>query len=96
MNIVLKNSNKTNKRFQVKIDKKTIHFGLKGGSTYIDHKDDNKKAAWIARHKVREIWTKSGIKTAGFWSRWLLWEEPSLTASIKKIEKKFGVNIKYE
>ena len=41
----------------------------------------------------KENWTKSGIKTAGFWSRWLLWSEPSLRDAIKLIESKFNVNI---
>ena len=52
-----------------------------------------KKKRYIARHKVRENWEKSGIKTAGFWSKHLLWSEPTLTGSIKKIENKFNVNI---
>ncbi len=29
---------------------KTVHFGYRGGSTYIDHKDDTKKENYIKRH----------------------------------------------
>lgn len=43
----------------------------------------------------KENWTKKGIKTAGFWSRWLLWSSPSLSKAIKIIENKFNVTIKY-
>ena len=35
---------------------KTTHFGYadvkKYGSTYIDHKNDTLKVAWVARHKL--------------------------------------------
>jgi hypothetical protein len=47
---------------------------------------------YLARHgRMGEIWSKRGIKTAGFWSRWLLWSEPSLEKAKKLISKKFGV-----
>ena len=29
---------------------KTVHFGSATGSTYIDHGDDKKKNAYLARH----------------------------------------------
>ena len=77
----------------VKINNKTVHFGAKGYSDYTKHKDINRKQRYINRHKKRENWTKSGINTAGFWSRWLLWGEPTLQKSIKKIEDKFKVVI---
>ena len=42
----------------------------------------------------REKWGKNGIKTAGFWSRWLLWSQPSVRGAIRTIENKFNVKIK--
>jgi hypothetical protein len=48
----------------------------------------------MKRHRLRENWSKSGIKTAGFWSRWLLWNKPTLDESIRDIEKRFHVIIK--
>jgi hypothetical protein len=39
----------------------------------------------------KENWTKSGIYTAGFWSRWLLWSYPTLEGAKKIISKKFGL-----
>jgi len=72
-----------------------INFGSKGGSTFIDHKDERKKAAWMARHsKLNENWAYSGRNTAGFYARWLLWSEPTLEASIRKIRSRFGIHIK--
>ena len=39
-------------------DKKTtIHFGQRDALTFIDHRDEKKKKAWIARHRVKEDWT---------------------------------------
>lgn len=47
-------------------------FGQRGGSTYIDHGDKDKRAAYIARHsKNDEDWNDP--YTAGALSRHLLW-----------------------
>ena len=32
-------------------------------------------------------WGKSGIFTAGFWSRWMLWNKPTLEESYNDIKK---------
>ena len=77
----------------VRVGKKTIHFGAKDYSDYTIHKDIGRKQKYIQRHRDRENWSIQGIDTAGFWSRWLLWGEPTLKESIKKIEDKFGVKI---
>jgi hypothetical protein len=78
----------------VSIDGKTVHFGAKGMSDYTKHKDSERKQRYIDRHARRESWSKSGLKTAGFWSRWLLWNKPSLSASIANIEQRFGIDIR--
>lgn len=72
---------------------KVISFGGKGYSDYTIHKDKDRKKAYIARHKPRENWGKSGIGTAGFWSRWILWNQSTLTKSIRDTEKRFNINI---
>jgi len=38
-----------------------------------------------------ENWKPSGIKTAGFWSRWLIWSVPSMNGAKKLITKKFNI-----
>ena len=93
MIIFLSRSSSPRKKYMVRVNKKTIHFGAKGMSDYTIHKDPERKQRYIQRHKTNEDWTKSGIGTAGFWSRWLLWGEPTLKDSIKKIEDKFNVRI---
>jgi hypothetical protein len=87
-----------NKKFMAEIQQqngtyKIIHFGAKGYSDYTIHKDPERKQRYINRHKSRENWTKSGINTPGFWSRWLLWGEPTLSASKKFIQDKFNIKI---
>lgn len=72
---------------------KTIHIGQAGADDFTKTGDEKQKDRYITRHKKNENWTKSGITTAGFWSRWLLWNKSSLSASKKDIENKFKVNI---
>ncbi len=94
LQVKLSRSEKPDKKFKVVVGLKTIHFGSKGMSDYTINKDPNRKRLYIKRHKARENWSKSGILTAGFWSRWLLWNKPTLDESIRDIEKRFRVNIK--
>jgi len=92
-NIELSKSDKSDKKYKVKVNEKTIHFGAKGMSDYTKHKDPKRKENYTARHAKRENWNKSGLDTAGFWSKNLLWNKPTITDSIKDIEKRFNVNI---
>ena len=41
----------------------------------------------------KEDWSRNGIKTAGFWSRWLLWSYPTLKEAKNFIRKKFQLHI---
>ena len=91
--IILQKSNNPNKKYMVTIGKKTIHFGSSPYKSYEVHKDKARMLRYLNRHRSRENWTKSGIKTAGFWSRWILWNKPSLLASIKDTEKRFNIHI---
>ena len=73
---------------------KTIHIGQASADDFTTHGDESRKKRYLDRHRKRENWTKSGITTAGFWSRWLTWNKPTLSASINDIEKRFNVDIK--
>ena len=65
------------KRFFVVYDGRIIHFGSKHAKTFIDHHDDDKRKAWIARHS--KIKNKDGqyvihLKTSpSYWSCKILW-----------------------
>jgi len=92
--IILKKSTNSAKKFMVIIGNKTIHFGANGYLDYTHHKDPERMKRYENRHRKRENWTKSGIKSAGFWSKWILWNKPSLTGSIRDTERRFGIKIR--
>ena len=98
MEVVIKKSSNNNKKFDAIIDgKKKISFGASGYSDYTKHKDNDRKNRYIDRHKSNEDWTKSGIRTPGFMSKNLLWNKPTLEASIKDLNKKYkDINFKYK
>jgi hypothetical protein len=66
-----------NKRFRVLLDNgKTYDFGLKGGSTYIDHNDVNKRSAYIARHfanRLEQNLIINLVPSPSLFSIYLLW-----------------------
>ena len=62
-----------------------VRFGRSGYSDYTIHKDPVRMQRYLARHSARENWRDP--KTAGFWSRWLLWSEPSLRAAATRTGK---------
>ena len=70
----------------------THHFGDNRYEDYTNHGNEKRKSNYLARH-FNENWTESGIYTAGFQSRWLLWNKSSIKESVKDIEKKFNVKI---
>jgi hypothetical protein len=81
----------------------SVRFGLQGYSDYTIHKDEQRMLSYVRRHagsasglrSRRENWSRSGAKTAGFWSRWLLWSKPNFNAALKKTEKVLGEKIVY-
>ncbi len=71
-----------------------VDFGLFGASDYLHHRDRLRMQRYVKRHaRMHENWKKSGVHTAGFWSRWLLWSKPTMTGAKALIKKKFGITI---
>lgn len=70
---------------------KCVQFGDKRYSNFTINKDPKRRAAYLKRHRARENWSDMG--SAGFWAKHLLWNKPTLSASIKDVEKKFRVKI---
>ena len=68
-----------------------FYFGASGYSDFTIHKDEQRKQRYIDRHKNNENWSKSGIDTAGFWSRWLLWNKPTIKESYIDIKRRFNI-----
>ena len=67
---------------------KTTHFGAAGMSDYTKHKDKSRKKRYMNRHKTRENW--SNPMSAGALSRWILWNKPTLKASIQDYKRRFN------
>jgi len=72
---------------------KIVDFCLKGGSTYLDHKDKTKRKNYIARHSVNEKQFYKDPMRAATLSRFILWgEKTKLEDSIKDYKKKFNLS----
>nr|AAL73467.1 Tlr 6Fp protein [Tetrahymena thermophila] len=88
-------SEKDNKKVKVVIfdekkkRKKTLHIGQVGYQDYLQHKDEERKQRYIERHQAREDW--KDVLSAGFWSRYLLWNKKTIQESIEDIEKRFDL-----
>jgi hypothetical protein len=67
---------------------KTTHFGCTGMSDYTKHKDKARKQRYMNRHKSRENWENP--ISAGSLSRYILWNKPTLRASINDFKKRFN------
>ena len=93
MNVIIKPSNKNDKKFMAIIDDgKKIHFGAKLYEDYTHHKDDKIKKAYLARHKHDNA---QNPLYAGFYSSNLLWNKPTLKESIVDTNRKYkNINIK--
>jgi hypothetical protein len=95
MYVQLNKSSKEGKKYTAIFydnDKKkvrTIHFGAEGSSTYLNHKNDDIKHAWIARHKVRGDF--NDYMSASSLSYHLLWNKTSLSASFSSYLRKFNL-----
>jgi hypothetical protein len=83
-------SDKPDKKYYIITDSlRKVYFGDSNYEDYTMHKDPKRKEAYIRRHMNNEDWSKSGIDTAGWWSRWYLWNLTSTKASYEDIKKRF-------
>lgn len=66
---------------------KKVDFGARGYSDYTIHKDHNRQLRYLVRHQKNEDWDNP--YSAGALSRYILWNKPTLEASIKDYKKRF-------
>ena len=87
-------SNRKNKKYKVNIQPINIdiHFGDNRYEDYTSHQNEERKLNYINRHKANEDW--NNLYTAGFWSRWLLWNKKTISQSIVDIQNRFGITVK--
>jgi len=75
--------------------KKTVKFGAVGYKDFIEYNKTSKEVAdehrrmYLTRHKKTEDW--GNPMTAGALSRWILWEEPSLSGAVANFRRKFSL-----
>lgn len=83
-------SDRADKKYMAKFDDGTItHFGSKGMSDFIKHRDEDRRQSYLKRHRPNENWNDP--KSAGSLARWILWNKPTLRASIEDYRKRFRV-----
>jgi len=96
MEVIIKKSKKADKKLDAIVDgRKTISFGANGYSDYTIHKDPERKNRYINRHKDKENWGLSGIETAGFYAKHLLWNKTTLKESVKDLNNKYK-NVRFK
>ena len=96
MNLYITKSTRKHKKSDL-LDSNTnylLPFGDSRFSDYTIHKDETRRQIYIDRHKKNEDWTATGVKTAGFWSRWAIWHLPTLQDSIRDVNTRFNINVK--
>ena len=85
-------SKRAGKKLQAKLeDGPTVHFGQAGMSDFTKNKDPVRRKQYLARHEAKEDWADK--ESAGFWSRYLLWEKPTLRGAAAALRSK-GLDVK--
>ena len=89
--ISIKKSTRPDKKLMAEFDNgKTTHFGATGYSDFIKSGGDEvKKKAYIARHGATESFKNP--TDASTLARYLLWNKPTLSASISDFKKRFNL-----
>ena len=92
MKVLIKKSTKKDKKLMAVFTgqnfKKTVHFGASGYSDYTIHGDPERKQRYLNRHSKNENWNDP--TTAGSLSRYILWNKPTLKASITDYKSRFN------
>lgn len=88
-------STKADKKLMAKFEtdtgrSKTVHFGARGMADHTkDPQNEERKTRYLARHAKNENWNDP--TTAGALSRWILWNKPTLSASIADYKRRFNL-----
>jgi len=69
---------------------KRVAFGAYGYEDYTVTGNKKQKTLYLNRHRRRENWKDP--RTPGALSRWILWNKPSLEASIDDYIKRFNMH----
>ena len=70
--------------------RETAHSGQQGASDYTINKDDARRASYLARRGSKEDWSRDGVLTPGWLSRWLLSEKRSMPQALANASTMYG------
>lgn len=95
----LRKSDRPEKKYYVLLEgesgrEKRVYFGdsaSKDFTLFSPLEREERKRRYIARHSAREDWTKSGIESAGFWAKHILWNKPTVSASLADTRRRFNI-----
>lgn len=88
--VSIKPSTRKGKKYMATFDDETVtHFGADGYSDFTKHGDEERKKRYIARHGAQESFTDP--KSASTLARFILWNKPTISASIQDYKKRFNV-----
>ena len=72
-------------------DGQHVSFGALGYEDYTTHGDLTRRNRYLRRHRLREDWNNP--RTPGALSRYILWNKPTLDASIADYVKRFHMHL---
>ena len=82
MRITIAPSSRAAYKYKASDGSRTTHFGARGYEDYTTHRDEKRRRLYLARHASREDWSRAGVMTAGWLSRHILWEKPTLREAV--------------
>lgn len=88
--IEIKPSTRKDKKLMAVFEDAITHFGAAGYSDYTQHKDKERRNRYIARH-AKDLDTKDPTR-AGYLSMFVLWNKPTLEASIDDYKRRLKNN----
>ena len=76
------------KKWRAEFDDGThTDFGQAGADDFTITKDEKRRMLYLIRHAKRENWRDP--KSAGALSRWILWNLPTIEASLRDYRRRF-------
>lgn len=63
-------------------------FGAAGMSDFTKHRDESRRQRYLKRHSRNENWRN--MKSAGALSRYILWNKPTISASLADYRRRFN------
>lgn len=88
----LRPSTRKGKRYMAVFPDGTItHFGSATMENYTIHGDEARKKNYLRRHKKNEDWNDP--KSAGALAKHILWNKPTIEASLKDYKETFGLGL---